>query len=77
MESLTKKYSFYFHYNKPATLKSGKIVMSIHYRGACHLVNSIKCNVPTWTRFQTKSPKATMAGKAFSVEIVDDVALIH
>jgi len=54
--------AFWFHYNKPESRKRGKNVLTIHYRGVCHLVESIECNVPIKTRDRKDQPRCVMAG---------------
>jgi hypothetical protein len=71
-----KPFSFFFHYNKPASLKRGKPTISVHYKGACHLVDNVKCFVTTEGRVKATSPKFVMAGKAYHVEVVKGVAVI-
>lgn len=58
-----KKYSFYFHYNKPASKKAGKNILSIHYRGACHTVNNIECKVPISTKHRKRQPHCVLVGR--------------
>ncbi len=68
--------SFFFHMNKPASLKMGRPVVSLHYCGKCYLVNNVVCNTPTRGRLRKKQPVFVMVGKARSVRIVDGVAFI-
>ena len=68
--------SFFFHYNKPATQRRGKTTVSVHWQGACHLVDSVVCNVPTAGRVRGKAPRFVMAGKASSMQIKDGVAVL-
>lgn len=58
-----KKYSFFFHYNKPASRSAGKNILTIHYRGVCHLVEQIECSVPIKTRNRKSQPRCVLAGK--------------
>ncbi len=55
--------SFWFHYNKPASRQQKKNVLTIHYEGACHLVNDIECRVPIHVRHRKTQPHCVMAGK--------------
>ena len=59
----TKQYSFFYHYNKPASRVAGEPRLSIHYRGQCHIVNGLKCAVPTYSRVRTTQPHIVMAGR--------------
>lgn len=60
---------FYFHYNKPASLKAGKVKMSVHFMGKCHIVDAVRCLVPCETRIKKRQPRCVMAGMADSVLI--------
>lgn len=68
---------FWFHYNKPQSLAQQRSVLTIHYRGACHLVTSINCQVPIATRNRTSQPRCVMAGEAKTIEIHDGLAIIR
>ena len=57
-----KKKRFYFHYNKPKSLQQNKVIMSVHYDGACHYCENIICNVPTQTKINKRQPRSVMAG---------------
>lgn len=68
---------FFFHYNKPASLKRGKPTISLHFKGTCHLVDNIYCEVPTHSRIRTSSPKFVMAGDADMIEIEKGTAYLE
>ena len=70
-----KKYSFWFHYNKPASRAAGRNVLTIHYRGVCHLVNNIVCNVPVSSRDRARQPRCVLSGKGI-LEIKNNVGYI-
>lgn len=70
-----KKYSFYFHYNKPLSRKHNKNILTLHYGGACHFVTDIECNVPTKIRHRRTQPKCVIAGKGI-IEIKNGKARI-
>ena len=72
-----KLYSFFFHYNKPLSKQRGKNVMSIHFRDACHFVESLNCNVPIATRNRKTQPRCVMSGKATAIEIRDVAGVPH
>lgn len=59
--------AFWFHYNKPASARAGRPVLTVHYRGACHLVNDIECNVPTRTRTRKTQPRCVVTGRGIVV----------
>ena len=54
--------AFWFHFNKPESKKRGRNVLSVHYRGKCHMVESIECNVPVRTRDRNCQPRCVVAG---------------
>lgn len=67
---------FWFHYNKPASRAQQRNVLTVHYRGACHLVTGIDCQVPIATRDRTSQPRCVMAGDAQHIEINHGIAVI-
>jgi hypothetical protein len=71
-----KKKSFWFHYNKPYSKQFGVDKWTVHYNGQCLIVDSIKCYVYTFSRSRKTQPRVVMHGKAKSVEVVDDCAII-
>jgi hypothetical protein len=73
---MSKAAAFWFHYNKPEASRRGHPVMTVHYRGACHMVRSIQCAVPITTRERTSQPRVVMAGKG-AIEFADDTAYIR
>lgn len=62
-----KPFAFFFHYNKPASLKAGKVQISLHCHGQCRLVDNVTCYVTTQGRIRNTSPKFVMAGQAMEV----------
>jgi len=72
---MSKDAAFWFHYNKPEAQRRGHPVMTVHYRGVCHMVRAVSCEVPVATRERTRQPRVVMAGKG-SVEICDGTAYI-
>jgi hypothetical protein len=61
---MMKKYSFFYHYNKPASAAAGRPQLSIHYRGQCHIVDELSCAVPTYSKIRKTQPHIVIAGKA-------------
>lgn len=59
-----KPSSFYFHYNKPASLKFKKPKLSIHFKNKCYIVDFITCNVKINSRNRKSQPRCVMSGKA-------------
>lgn len=68
---------FFFHYNKPASARSGAPVLSLHFGKKCHLVNNIVCGVPTYGHVNKRQPRFVMKGKAKSISIVEGIAHIR
>lgn len=68
-------YSFFFHYNRPASQSSGSPKMTVHYRGQCHIVDHVICRVPVSSRRRSKQPRLVMAGRG-RVAVKDSVATI-
>lgn len=64
-----KPYSFYFHYNKPASLQQGRPVMSVHWKNTCILVYGVDCSVPTHSRINKTVPSVVMTGYATRCDI--------
>lgn len=73
---MTKMYSFNFHYNKPASLAYGKNMLTVHYRGVCHIVEGIDCKVPIKTKNRNTQPRCVMVGKGI-LTIKDNIAIIE
>jgi hypothetical protein len=66
---MKKKYRFKFHYNKPMSQRTGKKVWSVHYRGKCHIVDSIDCHVHCNSKVNKTQPYVVMEGFADSLLI--------
>lgn len=58
---------FFFHYNKPESGKKGRNVLTLHWKGKCHLVNKIICYAPTETHDQKNQPRCVVRGWAAEV----------
>lgn len=69
--------SFWFHYNKPESRKTGKTQITIHYMDACHIVDNLECSVPIKGRLRKSQPFWVIAGKANSITMKDGVAHIN
>lgn len=67
---------FWFHYNKPASLKAKAPRLTIHWMGQAFTVKSMKIQVPTFTRIRRMQPHVVLAGKAQSIEIARGHATI-
>lgn len=62
-----KSFAFWFHYNKPETQRRGKVTLSLHYKGQCHLIDNIECFVTVAGRIRKDQPRFVMAGRAHMV----------
>ena len=58
---------FFFHYNKPASLKQNRNVMTIHFEGVCHIAHKVICKVANETHNQKRQPRCIIRGYATSV----------
>ena len=67
---MTKTYRFFYHYFR------GKKAMSIHFKGACYVVDDIKCGVPCETKWNRRQPYLVMRGYAHDVKIISGVAYV-
>jgi hypothetical protein len=72
---MSKLYSFNFHYNKPASKAANHNILTVHYRGVCHLVSDLICEVPIRVRHRKRQPHCVMAGKGI-VKISNGKAVI-
>lgn len=68
--------AFFFHYNKPASKKANKPVISLHFQKQCYLVDNIIVNVPTKGKIRKTQPFFVITGKAKQIEIKDNVAYL-
>lgn len=68
--------SFFFHYNKPASQRSGKQQISVHYKNTCFIVDNVICEVPSQGRLRNTQPRFVMAGKCNDVTIKNNIAQI-
>jgi len=68
--------SFFFHYNKPASLKTGKQQISVHYNKTCYIVDNIKCLVPTEGKLRKIQPRFVMSGKCNNLIIENNIVKI-
>lgn len=71
MNTLTKRGDqrrFFYHYNKPESKRQGCNVLTLHWKGKCHLVNDIVCYAPTETHKQKRQPHCVVRGWAAEVE---------
>lgn len=69
--------TFWFHFNKPATLRAGKAQISVHHEKVCHIVDNVICKRPTEGKIKPKNPKFVMKGKCHKLTIVNGIAYIE
>ncbi len=74
---LPKTRSFFFHFNKPASAKAKKPQISLHYHGACYIVDNIICNVPTRGHVRKSQPVFIMVGKCRSIVVENNIATLE
>ena len=58
-----RKKVFWYHYNKPQSLKEGKPKITIHQGGVCHIVDNIVCNTPTYGHLRKEQPRFVVKGR--------------
>ena len=68
-----KKRRFWFHYNKPESKKQGRTVLTVHWKGSCVQVNSIKCRVQTETHEKKSQPHCVVRGWAHNVQVFQKI----
>lgn len=69
--------TFFFHYNKQASQKAGRAVLTLHFKGKCYPVNEIKCNVPVETRERKIQPRLVVHGRANEILFGSDTENIR
>ena len=68
---------FFYHFNKPASLKAGYPIISLHYNKTCHLIENIICNVKTYGYINKRQPRFVIKGKSNNIEIKDRIGYIN
>lgn len=69
--------TFFFHYNKPASLKAGRPQLSVHFKDSCIIVDGVDCRRPCASHIRNTQPRCVMKGKASFVKVGNDgIALI-
>ena len=72
-----RKYVVWFHYNKQYARAYGVDKWTVHHKGICHIVDRIKCFIPTFSRNRKTQPKVVMHGMAKSLDIINGCAIIN
>jgi ribosomal protein L23 len=68
---------FFFHYNKPLSVKRNKPVISLHYKNKCMMVDNVVLNTKTWGCIRKTQPRFVVKGKATKIEIKNGIAYIY
>lgn len=71
-----KKISFFYHYNKPESKRTGTEKISLHFQGKCHIVNNVDIRVPTYGKKRKEQPNFVVAGQANDIKIRNKIAYI-
>lgn len=69
-------YTFFFHYNKPASQRAGKPQISVHYKNKCHIVDNIICKTPIAGKLNKRQPRFVVKGKCKNFRIRNNVCYI-
>lgn len=67
-----KTYKAIMHFNKPGS-KHGT-PWTVHYKGVCHIVKGIQCQVPMNSEFKPNkktNPRAFFTAQVSSLEVTD------
>ncbi len=74
-----KRYKAVMHFNKPGSNKGTP--WTVHYRGVCHIVREIQCQVPMvseWKPEKKTNPRAFFTAQVASLTITPDgVAILQ
>lgn len=72
-----KKRIVWFHYNKPYSKRFKVDKWTVHWGGACLIVDKINCYIPTFSHNRTRQPRVVMRGYAKTVQEIDGVVTIR
>jgi hypothetical protein len=67
---------FFFHFNKPESLRQKKTLWSVHFKGTCHITEQIVCKVPCESKSNKHQPYAVMRGFASDLTVEPDRVII-
>jgi hypothetical protein len=65
-----KKYSFFFHYNKPASKSAGRNKLTVHWKGKCHLVDGVNCHTQVFSVDRKTQPHCILKGISNQINII-------
>jgi len=69
-----RKRRFFYHYNKPATQKTGKPSLTLHINNACHVIDGtlFQVHCPCESKvYPNKQPRLVMRGWCSEVTFTD------
>lgn len=69
----SKKYKAIMHFNKPGSSRGTP--WTVHYRGVCHIVAAIDCQVPMtseWKPNLKTNPRAFFTAQVSDLQITED-----
>ncbi len=69
---MDKLRSFFFHYNKAMSKKTGHSVLTVHYKGACHFTPKIVCKTFIESKNNKRQPFCVMKGKTRKLIVKKD-----
>lgn len=72
-----KPRTFWFHYNKPASKAQGRNVLTVHWMGKCHLVNSLSCDGHIETVARRQQPRCILKGMATDITFGESKGHVH
>lgn len=64
LKTKNKKYTFFYHYNKPASKAAGKNKLTLHWKKKCIIVDKIFCFVDSRTVDRKIQPRCVIKGQA-------------
>lgn len=76
MERKNKKV-FWFHFNRPATLKANKVQITLHYNKKCHIVDGLECYTETRSKIRKEQPIFVMRGRCNNITFNNNIAYIE
>lgn len=71
-----KEYVFWFHYNKPESVRTGTPKVTIHHKKSCHIVDNVVIETNIKGSLRKEQPRFVMKGKCRSFEIINNIAYI-
>lgn len=75
-----KKKRFFFHYHKAESKKRGQAMLTLHYDGACHLIDGrdfrVECPVESKVNMK-RQPNLVIQGWCSEVEITPEGTTIR